>query len=299
MKSLMLVVIAVLSAACDGSSSSFPSPSAPSAVPTSAASPQPPVAPVPPVPPVSLGPRSLFGYVADTAFRPVAGASVEVMSGPHAGLVTLSNANGGFAFEQDVASPSTVRAVKEGYMIGTGTSILTNDGRAYVGFSLAALSPPVAIAGTYTLTITADSACRDLPDDVRTRSYPATVAAAFTSSGQSTTRFDGRVTSGQFAPFANLFFVGVFGDYVTISTEGEGPSLVERVGENRYVAFYGQSGASVGPDGVSSISTPFSGTIEYCELASPIGQYYDCTGERAAVRHECQSTRHQLTLTRR
>lgn len=295
MQRRVLVAIAVLSAACDGSSSSFPSPSAPSAVPTSAAPPQPPVAPVPPV---SLGPRSLFGFVSDTAFRPVAGASVEVMSGPQAGLVTLSNASGGFAFEQDVASPSTVRAVKEGYTIGTGTSILTSDGRAYVGFSLASLSPPVAIAGTYTLTVTADSACRELPDDVRTRSYPAIVAASFTSSGQSTTRFDGRVTSGQFAPLANLFFVGVFGDYVTISTEGEGPSLVERVGENRYVAFYGTSGASVGPD-VSSISMPFSGTIEYCELASPIGQYYDCTGARAAVRHECPSTRHQLTLTRR
>ena len=39
--------------------------------------------------------------------------------------------------DQPVSSPSMVRAVKDGYEIGTRTSVLTSDGRAYVGFSLA------------------------------------------------------------------------------------------------------------------------------------------------------------------
>ncbi len=243
--------------------------------------------------------RPLYGYVSDTAFRAVGGASVEIINGPEAGLVTMSDATGRFAYDRDVSSPSTVRAVKDGYAMGTNTSIVTSDGRAYVAFALASLNPPVAVAGSYTLTITADSACASLPDDVRTRSYPATITAVTNTNVPANTRFNGTVTGARFAPFTNLFFVGVFGDYVTISTEGEGPSIVEEVGPNRYVAFNGGASATVGPEGLTAISVPFGGTIEYCELAAPIGQYYDCNAAVAARRDECQSSRHQLTLTRR
>ena len=243
--------------------------------------------------------RTLFGYVSDTAFRPVGGASVEIMTGPEAGLVTVSDATGRFEYDRHVSIPSTVRAVKDGYAMGTSTSVPMTDGRAYVGFTLASLNPPVAVAGSYTLSITADSACGSLPDDVRTRSYPATIAAVATTTVPANTRFTGTVTAGHFVPYASLFFVGVFGNDLTISTEGEGPSIVEEVGPNRYVAFSGEARTTVGSDGLTAISVPFTGTIEYCELAGPIGPYYDCTGSRAAVRHECQSSRHQLTLARR
>jgi hypothetical protein len=283
MKSLAFVVTLIaVSLGCGGEGS----PSAPSAVPG-------------PPPPPATAVRSLFGYVSDTAFRAVGGASVEVVSGQHAGMVTVSDAAGRFAFDQDVASPSTVRASKDGYAIGTGTSVLTSDGRAYVSFSLAALSPPAAIAGSYTLTIAAGSACADLPGEVRTRTYQATIVRALTTSAPANTRFDGTVTGGQFAAYGNLFYVGVFGDYVSFSTEGEGPTIVEHLGGNRYVTFNGAAGALVGPDGVATISVPFAGTIEYCELTSPIGQYYDCSAAKAAVRHECLSTGHQMTLARR
>jgi hypothetical protein len=248
---------------------------------------------------VTVSLRTLIGYVSDTAFRPVGGASVEIMTGPDAGLVTVSDATGRFEYDRDVSSPSAVRAVKDGYATGSNTSVLMTDGRAYVGFSLASLNPPVAVTGSYTLTITADSACGSLPDDVRTRSYSATIAAVPNTNVPANTRFNGTLTGGRFGPFTNLFFVGVFGNDVTISTEGEGPSIVEEVGPNRYVAFYGAARATVGPEGLTAISVPFAGTIEYCELAGPIGPYYDCTGPLTAVRHECQSSRSQLTLTRR
>ena len=42
-------------------------------------------------------------------------------------------------------------------------------------FTLAALAPPVNIAGHYTLTFIADSTCVGLPDDVRIRSYAGTI----------------------------------------------------------------------------------------------------------------------------
>ncbi len=92
------------------------------------------------------------------------------------------------------------------------------------------------------------------------------------------------MTGAQFAPYSNFFFVGVFGDYVNTSTIGEGPSIIEQVGPNRYVAFNGQAGLSVGPGGASTISAPFKGTIEYCELKSAIGQSYDCSEALATVR---------------
>ena len=285
MKRSYLVAILSASLGCGGDTL----PSAPSAVSGSG----------PAAPAQAVGLRPLYGYVSDTAFRVVEGARIEVVSGQHAGLVATTDAAGRFAFDEPVASPAAVRATKDGYAVGTNTSILTSDGRAYVGFALASLSPPVAVAGNYTLTITADSACTALPDEARTRSYPAVVAAVGGATVPANTRFTGTVTGGQFAPHANVFFVGVFGDYVVISTEGEGPSIAEHVGSNRYVAFYGAASALVPPGGVSAIAAPFAGTIEYCELPAPIGPYYDCQAVVAAERRDCQSTAHQLTLTRR
>jgi hypothetical protein len=224
---------------------------------------------------------------------------VEVLDGPQAGMVTTSEANGNFFFEGTFATLVTLRATKDGYTVGTETAHRTTDGRAYAFFQLASLSPPVPVVGNYTLTISADSTCAALPDEERTRTYAATVTAVSNSRTPANTRFDGAVTGGQFVPFANIFFVGVFGDYVAISTEGEGPSIVEQVGPNRYVAFYGGASVSVGPAGISTISAPFKGSIEYCELKSAIGQYYDCSPALAAVHEECTSNNGQLTLTRR
>jgi hypothetical protein len=243
--------------------------------------------------------RPLFGYISDTAWRPVGGAEVEIVTGPNAGLGTVSDATGLFAFEQDIATPATVQVRKDGYAIGSGTSIVLSDGRAWISLALDALTPPVAIAGSYTLTITADRTCAALPDEARTRSYPSTVTPSVVTGVSANTRFDGRTTGGQFAPYGNVFWIGVFGDYLTISTEGEGPSLVEHLGSNRYVAFYGAAGASVGRDSVSTISAPYAGVIEYCELSAPIGAWYDCSPSLAAVRHECRSSGHTLTLARR
>ena len=283
MKRVFVVAILSASLGCGGDSL----PSAPSAVPGPAAT-------------QTVALRPLYGYVADTAFRVVGGARIEVVSGQHAGLVSTSDAAGRFEFDQPVASPAIVRATKDGYAVGTNTSILTSDGRAYVGFALASLSPSVAIAGSYTLTISADRACTGLPDDVRTRTYSATIAPSGGAAVPANTQFTGTVTGGQFAPHANLFFVGVFGNYVVISTEGEGPSIAEDLGSHRYVAFSGAANVSVPADGVSAIAVPFAGIIEYCGMSSPIGPYYDCRAERMpAERHECRSTAHQLTLTRR
>ena len=158
-----------------------------------------------------------------------------------------------------------------------GPRSFSSDGRAYVGFSLASINPPVAIAGSYTLTITADSTCAALPDDVRTRTYPATVRGRHLVDGSRQHPIQRQGDRRAVRAFFKRLLVGVFGDYVNISTEGEGPSLVEHVGPNRYVAFYGGAGRRWDLAASDAISVPFAGTVEYCELASPIGQYYDCS----------------------
>jgi len=104
------------------------------------------------------------------------------------------------------------------------------------------------------------------------------------------------VTGGRFAPYADIFFVGVAGDYLALSTEGEGPSIVEEVGPNRYIAYSASAGAPIGT-GATTLSAAFNGLIEYCELKSPIGSYYDCSPALAAVREQCTSTNSRLVLT--
>ena len=281
------VTIGLLSAACDGGSSP-PSMTGPSSVSQPVAAPQ-------PVPPVA---RTLMGYVADTAFRVVAGVTVEVMQGPEAGTVMTSDSQGRFSYTGTFASPVTLRATKEGYAARDETVRLLTNGSAYVSFQLVSLTPPVPVATNYTLTISADPACTGLPDDLRSRTYAVTVTPNTNPGAAANSSFNGRA-SGQFAPFGNLFWIGVSGDYVVVTTEGEGPSLVEQVGTNRYVAFAGNASLTVDSSGLSNFSAPFRGVIEYCELKGPIGAYYDCRPELAAVKEECTSNSSLLTLVRR
>ena len=175
----------------------------------------------------------IYGYVDDTAFRPIAGVSIEIVNGPQAGTMTTSDASGRFSYDGTFAFPVALRASKDGYTTSTRTTLRPTDGHAYAGFSLASVTPPVAVAGNYTLTISADPACTALPEDVRTRTYQAAVSANTYGGNTPGTSFNGVVTGAQFAPNANRFFVGVFGDYVNASTIGEGPSIIEQVGPNR------------------------------------------------------------------
>jgi hypothetical protein len=242
--------------------------------------------------------QTLYGYVNDTGFRPVAGASIEVLNGQQAGAVMISDAQGRFSYPGMFVGAPSMRATKEGYAPATISPIVGTLG-TYALFVLTPITPPVRVAGNYTLTIAADSSCTGIPDDVRTRSYAVTVALTANTGAPANTNFTGSAIGGTFAPFADIFWIGVAGDYVGVSTKGDGPSLIEQVGPNRYIAYYGSAGAVVTTPEVASISSSFDGTIEYCEQTAFIGQYYDCSPALAAVREECTSANSRLTLTRR
>lgn len=283
--SLLIVMAALGCGPRPGSTPMAPSPS-PTPVP-------------PPSPPAHL---VLNGYVYDTAFRPVGGATVRLLDGAQAGASTQSNETGRFSFTGTFADPTTVEVSKDGYATATGTAKSNNSQTGVIwGFLvLDELARPVDIAGDYSLTIEVDSACAGIPSEVRTRTYAASIRPAPDSHTQPGTSLTLTVDSGSFRPDRNSFAIGVAGDEVVFSIyNGEDFGLVEKIAAGTFLAIGGTARVSIGTGPVTTISTPFSGDVDYCAYQSDTGWTYQCnSGPRAAYEH-CESPHHQLTVTRR
>jgi hypothetical protein len=245
------------------------------------------------------------GYVLDTAFKRLSGVRVDVVDGPQAGTSMVSDASGQFPLTGPFARTNTFHVSKDGYIAATqGFSTSVPGGKPWLIVYLRPLAPPVNIAGDYTLTFVADSACTDLPPEVRTRSYAATAVQ-----GASATDFVLAAKGTSFLNGLAGFGIGVAGDSLGLWLHGgHDPTLVEQLAPNTYLAFSGVGAASVGSSTVSTISTAFDGWIDYCVMSRPMGSGYNCgtsniTGEPipgAAVTYaHCQSPNHRLTLTRR
>jgi len=283
-----LLILAVGLAGCDADRS--PGPSGPSSVPQSG--PQ-------PAPPRGI---QLAGTVSDAAWRPLAGARVEVVDGPHAGLSTTTNANGEYRLTGAFDDTTHFRATKESHVAATWPLPAICDRcnpQWWIHFYLEALTPTASIAGDYTLTFVADSACAGLPDDVRTRTYAATVTLTSRPGEPANSRFDVTVTGGTFLERYNGFTIGVVGDYVKtdIGDWGHGaPGLVEQIAPNTYLTLGGAIATSVLDP--STIAGSFVGAFERCELTSEWGSRYSCDG--GAVSHgRCSSQNHEFSLRRR
>ncbi len=113
------------------------------------------------------------GIVKDTAFRPLAGAVVEVIAGTNTGMSTTTDSAGQFSLSGGFDNTTRFRASKEDHVASTTT--LNSPLGGSISFHLAVLAPPVSMAGDYTLTFVADSACASLPAALKTRTYAATV----------------------------------------------------------------------------------------------------------------------------
>lgn len=301
---IVLLVLAQGSAGCDdGRSSTIPTgPLAPSAAP------QPAPQPVP-----QPNSAQLNGSVFDSAYRPIAGARVEVLDGPQAGTFTTASATGAFSLTGTFDSATTFRATHEAH-VGATRSWTQCAGcvRPWLGFRLAVIAPAVNVAGNYTLTFIADSVCADLPTEVRTRTYSATIApdSSFPDV-PANTAFTGTVSGAPLLEPYNSFSMSVAGDYVAFwigDLHHGGPGVVERVeldtkpdnsAGHEYLAFTGEAAASSVETAVSAISAHFDGRIEYCSPTSEMGAIYDCDLDRAVTRARCESKNHQLILTRR
>src|SRR5262245_45050851 len=141
--------------------------------------------------PAALQDYRLSGGVRDSAWRPLSGAKVEVIDGPRVGTASTTDEAGRFSLAGTFTGYITISASKDGYVRETRPLVPPgrplppgNPGGGWeMYFSLDPVAPSVNIAGVYTLTLTAASACSSLPEDARTRTYTASVAA----SGRTTT----------------------------------------------------------------------------------------------------------------
>src|SRR5262245_46266110 len=237
--------------------------------------------------PANVG--SVGGFVLDTAFRPLAGAGVEVLTGVDASLSTTANAEGHFFLAGRFDATTVFRAFVNGHDSVTETPRFSSPGgQPWIIFWLEPLGGAVNIAGDYTLTLTADDACVGLPDEVRTRSYTATVALTPVAHIPKDTHFSVTVHGTASGPqsFPSIGVAGQDLGFDSSDNDDGIPMLVEQVGPDaylRYRPYNGLAGTRV-DETVPAISTSFDGTIEY---------------SAAATHLQCQSAHHRLLMTRR
>jgi hypothetical protein len=261
----------------------------------------------------STAPRDVIpaplAHVMDTALRRVAGARVEIVTGPQAGTVLTTDADGLFTLTGPFRTDDVFRASAPGFVTATqGFKTSSPNGVPWLLFYLAPETAPVNLAGDYTLTMVADDSCGDLPSELRSRTYAATVTPKPGPAGSSDTWFG--VTVNGVSTFANLngFEIGVAGNTLGFWLDGShDPTLVERLDTTTYAAYSGIGWVTVDPNRLSTISVAFEGWVEYCVMPSPMaGNYYSCGmsgfGEpipgASLQRVHCESPRQQLVLTR-
>jgi hypothetical protein len=259
----------------------------------------PPINSVAPAPPASSVVTFISGYVQDGAFRPLSGVTLQVVDGPQAGASTLSDASGEFSFRGTFTAGTTLRATKDGFATVAQTLDLSNvsGSSAFTSFTLFSLAPAVHLeSGDYDLTVVADSSCDQIPADLRTVSFPATV----TSAPDHPPLFFVNVRETFPGPMG--FGIGVDGNVLAILIDG--PAIVKAVPPSTYLEIAGGSTVTVPTLAPSTVSFPFSGLYDYCVLKSPMpsNQWTTChiLPPDLIVKHvECLANNHQLTLTRR
>jgi hypothetical protein len=273
---LMIVTIATLSA-CGNESGGTSSPTA--------------ATPLSPAPPVSG--FTMRGTVSDTVFRPLAGATVEVVSGPQTGLRTVSDGRGEFGFAGEFDDTSTFQATKDGFATATlplGPYCEPCRPNRWVHFGLATLTEAVDISGSYEMTVNVASSCTSIPAELRSRTYQANIPSP-ASGGNGYVPV--RVTGADFVPGWDGVEIGVAGTDVGLWSE----SLLERVSPTNFLII-GVSAAGVVPvSHPQTVSLQASGRIAYCTVAAGATER-DCFGNTARP-IVCDSSGHSIVFTRR
>src|SRR5262245_41890862 len=271
-----LVIALFALAGCGGSKSAVTAPSA-----------MPGVTTTPPLGSV----LAMMGTVSDSAFRPLPDARIEVLDGSQAGTITVSNSRGEFAFWGTIEDNTRFRATRDGYTSSVETlqspcATCSPSPSRWVHFVLNAVTPSVNMAGDYTVTFT--GTCDNLPTDVRTRTYEATIGSP---------PYDGYVSvplrGGTFIKGWDSLPMGVESDYVAFWIE----ILVDQLAPNTYLTVNALAAARVGTEVKEKYTFPLDGSIDYC-VTSDTGSYEDCYHRPSTATHaRCASG--QLTLTRR
>jgi hypothetical protein len=218
-----------------------------------------------------------------------------VVDGPSAGVFATTNTAG--HYELNGSTPFTVRATKDGYAPFTATRS-TGYSPLSIWIVLALSTPSENLAGDYTLTLTADTACSGLPDAARSRTY----TVSMTSRPNTPDNYRAVLGGATFlSSAAGQFDVDVAGTYAHFrfgdpwddgdGAKREGSYIIEEVAPSTYLGITGSAGLTV--NGGTTMSGSFSGEVQYCVHPNPaaIGNY-QCPVD-------CYSTNHRMLLVRR
>lgn len=151
--------------------------------------------------------------------------------------------------------------------------------------------------GDYVLTVATDAACLDIPAELRTRTYAATLKASTTRPNM---QFLVDVSGGSLAtPFG--FALDVAGSDVGFTIDG--PAFRERFPSFTYLEISGRAPTGVAATATGrSISIPFSGSVEYCILKSEMRADANCSNtapDQKIAASQCLANSHRLILTPR
>jgi len=201
----------------------------------------------------------LSGSVTEAGPVPIGSATVSVVSGlPY--QVTASST--GFYELFGVSGMVTLRVSKEGYIDATQTVIVAQDQRFDV--QLKPISAPVAVAGSYRMTMTIAASCDAVPDDQKMRVYTAAITqdnalvrvelsdANFAQGGN--TKFNGKVSGGTVT-----FDLGTTDFYYTFY---RGLYVLETVAGGQTLGFAGTMTTTAAAQSLSGV---LSGAITFRE----------------------------------
>lgn len=225
----------------------------------------------PPAPPLRGSVISITGF-------PLDGAVVEGVDDQGTRTTALTN-RGYYELKVPTAGAMTVRASKEGYVSSEYRVELPRTVPAHFTLDFAAQS--VGLRGDYRVTLAADAACVQLPAEVRTRAYDASLTPLLADYYQGTLRHG--------ASQVGSFVAQVDGDLGSFYANDSESHVYERLGTSASLLIFFTAGHA--PVDRSSFTVPMVGMFEYCADVSPTNV---CRVPRAT----CNSSNHMFTLTR-
>jgi hypothetical protein len=152
----------------------------------------------------------------------------------------------------------------------------------------------VDLRGDYLLTFEVGGGCEEVPKDLRTRTYEATIG--YTYSFASSDWFTAYLSGAKFYDDQGPVWIEVTGTSLFVDLLDN--AIVEEPSPGSYLATVGAGLASVQPTELSTISGSFSGSFRYCTATSGTGGPNQCS-VATMTRDMCRSENSRWTLTRR
>jgi hypothetical protein len=180
---------------------------------------------------------------------------------------------------------------------------LTGCGRSEPSLTPLAPSPPaprrplVDLTGSYTLTFEAGTSCEQLPEELRTRTYLASISYAGPAQNRTGDYFYADLSGASFQGEYSRLVIHVVDNAVRFDLSDN--IVAEKPASDTYLMIAGDDDAtSVDPSDFSTTSSSFNGFFEYCVTTSPFRPGSHCPIDTVATA-VCQAEDSRWTLTRR